>query len=136
MKKKITTILFLLIAGSCIYWMLSPNIYLFKLMGIKNQNGEITTGLTMVIRNFLPDILWAIAINLTAVVMQEKKFPAFYIYSLIILPFLSEVLQYIGFMPGTFDWYDLIIYTAIYLSFFNPKFKRLCKANSKILSAQ
>lgn len=135
MSKKIIDILLLLILGLSIYWMLSPTIYLLKVLGIKNEIEIKSTGIMTLVRNFLPDILWAIAINQTAIELEEKKFPSFYIYALIILPFLSEFLQYIGFIPGTFDWYDLLIYAFVNLYFFNPKLIRLCKTNTNILSA-
>ena len=134
MLKKITSIIFLLIIGLSIYWMLSPDIYLFRILGIKNQSAVRTTVLMILLRNFLPDLLWAIAINLTAILMASKKFPVFYIYSLIILPFLSEIFQYIGLMPGTFDWYDLVIYLFVFLLCFNKKIIHLCKKNLNNLS--
>ena len=133
--KRTAAIIFLLIAGLGIYWMFSPNIYFFKILGITNHAVIKATGLMLLLRNFLPDLLWAIAINLTAIVMGEKKFPEFYIYALIILPFLSEILQYTGLIPGTFDWCDLLIYSITYIFCFKFKTPRLCKTNSENSSA-
>ena len=133
--KKIIIIIMSLACGTVFYWLFTPGIYLFEIIGIENnQPIKVSSSIFILVRNFLPDILWAIAINLTAILMASKKFPTFYIYALIILPFLSVILQYTHLIPGTFDWYDLLIYSVTYLFFFNSKLNSLCKANSKILS--
>ena len=133
--KKLIIIIMLLACGVGFYWLFRPNIYLFEIIGIENnQPIEASSSIFIFFRIFLPDLLWAIAINLTAILMASKKFPVFYIYSLIILPFLSEIFQYTGLMPGTFDWYDLVIYLFVFLLCFNKKIIHLCKKNLNNLS--
>ena len=132
--KRIITILIFLISGLIIYWLFSPGIYLFKWTGFNNKELNIPTSIiSILIKNYLPDLLWAAAVNNTAILMAEKKIDAVYIYSLIALPFISETLQRLSFIPGTFDWYDLLIYFIIFLYYFKFKIYQLCKKSGFLL---
>jgi hypothetical protein len=31
------------------------------------------------------------------------------------LPFLSEIMQVFKLVPGTFDWYDLLVYVIVFI---------------------
>ena len=117
-----------LILGLGIYWLFSPGIYLFKWLGFSNDELIIpASAISILIRNYLPDHLWAAAVNNTAILMAEKKIDAIYTYSLVAIPFVSETLQIFHFMPGTFDWYDLLIYFIVFIFCFNSKIIFLCK---------
>lgn len=127
--KRIITISVLLLIGVAVYWVLYPDMYLFKALGIYNTNRLviINRDISMVVRNYLPDILWVIAIINVSLFMKEKHIPSIYIYLILFLPFLSEILQEFKVIPGTFDWYDLLIYTVAFLISFNSKTILLCK---------
>ena len=134
MLKRISVILFLLITGLAVYWVYSPGIILFKILGYHFHEQSLPKGWDAMIRNYLPDILWAIAVNQTAILLTAKRFPTIYVYSLIALPFLSEISQYFGLLPGTFDLFDLLIYFFSFLVCCKPKLLPLCKTNSSIVS--
>ncbi len=86
---------------------------------------------TGVIRNYLPDLLWAFAICQTAILMQENKFHHNFIYALLVLPFITEAGQLTGLFPGTFDVYDLLVYSVLYIVFFHSQIIQLCKKTLK-----
>ena len=46
---------------------------------------------------------------------REYRVPAAYSIILLMLPFLGELLQATRFIPGTFDYFDILIYTIIYI---------------------
>ena len=110
------------------YWFTSPEIFLFKWFGISNNGYNFpATAASVLIRNYLPDFLWALALLNTTILLRDFKVSKFYIHTLYLLPFLSEILQLFKFIPGTFDWYDLLVYSIAYLIFFNSKIIFLCK---------
>lgn len=59
----------------------------------------------------LPDALWY-----AALLVLQKPFIRYGLLNrllfciCVILPFAMEILQYFGFMPGTFDWFDILTY--------------------------
>ncbi|HUR67080.1 MAG TPA: hypothetical protein VMZ03_12090 [Chitinophagaceae bacterium] len=85
------------------------------------------------IRNYLPDILWALSLCQAAILMYEKNFHPAFVGVLLLLPFLMETGQ-LGLFPGTFDAYDLLLYGGLYIAFFHPQIIFLCKRISKVLS--
>lgn len=89
---------------------------------------------TGLIRNYLPDILWAFAICQTAILMQENKFHQSFIYVLLLQPFITEAGQLPGIFPGTFDVNDLLVYSGLYTIFFYSQIIQLCKKTLKGLS--
>lgn len=122
----------LLLSGLLIYWLFSPGIYFFKMLGITNNNHQIAADIPfyVIIRNYLPDILWVIALNQTAVLLRDK-IGKINFYLLIVVPFLTEILQNFQFFPGYFDWYDMAIYFLVYIFFFKLKFNYM---NAKVYS--
>ena len=136
--KRLITIILLLLSGLIIYWLFRPGIFFFKMAGIYNSN-VITipvTQISILVKNYLPDFLWVIALYNTAILLKEQKVAIVYINSLIVLPFLSEVLQNFQVIPGTFDWYDLLVYLLAYIFCFKSKIIHLCKTNSENLLAR
>jgi hypothetical protein len=115
--KKILFILLLLLSGLLVYWFFDANIIFFKIIGLNHLSTVkwMHSPIAFLIRNYLPDFLWAMAVMLTAVFLQEKKIPAVYVYILFALPFISEVMQGFKIVPGTFDWYDLLVYAFVFI---------------------
>lgn len=83
-------------------------------------------GETGLIRNYLPDILWAIALCQTALLMRENKFHPGIVTALLVMPFITEAGQ-VNLFPGTYDPYDLLVYSGLYIAFFHPQIIHLCK---------
>ena len=115
--KKIVFIFLLLFSGLLVYWFFDANIIFFKVTGITHlPSGNWNhSPVALLIRNYLPDFLWAMAVMNTAVFIWEKKFPMIYVYMLFALPFLSEIMQVFKLVPGTFDWYDLLVYVIVFI---------------------
>lgn len=86
-----------------------------------------------VIRNYLPDMLWALAICHTAILMQENKFHPGFVFVLLVLPFFTEAGQ-LTLFPGTFDKFDILVYTGLYTGFFYSQIIQLCKRKLKVSS--
>ena len=127
MKRFCVSILLLSLAVF-VYWLLTPEILLFKWFGINNAGFIFhATPNSLLIKNYLPDFLWALAILNTTILLRDLKVSNIYIYTLYLLPFISEILQLFKFIPGTFDWYDVLVYSIAYLLFFNSKIIFLCK---------
>ncbi len=62
------------------------------------------------------DIAWCVSLYLCTIILSEKKLLGFADrLALLVLPFLTETLQAFGFMHGTFDWYDMLSYSAVLL---------------------
>ena len=135
--KRLVTIMIVLISGAMVYWLFRPDIMLFKALGIHNSPLSIGNRfLSMLVRNYLSDFLWALAVVNTALLLKEKKIAAIYVYTLFVLPFASEALQFYKLIPGTFDWYDLLIYSIVYLFYSHSKIILLCRNYSDHLSAR
>lgn len=59
----------------------------------------------------LPDALWyAALLVLQKPFIQYGLLSKLLFWACVILPFLMEILQYFGLMPGTFDWFDILTY--------------------------
>lgn len=85
-----------------------------------------------ILRNHLPDLLWALAICQTSRLMREHHFPGPYTILLLLLPFLTEAGQWSGMLPGTYDRYDMYLYTGLYLVFFFKQIKTLCSRKTRV----
>jgi len=86
-----------------------------------------------VLRNHLPDLLWAYAICQTSRLMRENHYPEPCTILLLLLPFLTEAGQWYGLLPGTFDGYDMVLYASLYLVFFFKQIKTLCTRKTREL---
>jgi hypothetical protein len=121
--QKILTAILLLISGLAAYWFFRPGIYFFKLLGANNPNTVFISdnALSLFTKNYFADIVWCIAVFQIASFLKQRKYPPVYFYSLIILPFLSEILQGFKIINGTFDWIDVSIYSSLFILFYHKK---------------
>ena len=75
---------------------------------------------------YFSDIAWCIALCCIAFAFAELNYigPSGKIF-LLMLPFVTEVLQYNRIINGTFDWFDLLTYAIIItvFVFFFPTLK-------------
>ena len=118
---RIFNIVALLVLGLLAYWFLQPEIFFFNVFQIHNSDSQISgNSWVLFFRNHFADIVWCLAIFQTVAFLNERKYPAFYSYLLLSLPFLSEIFQGTGIISGTFDWIDILIYFFLLL-FFLPK---------------
>lgn len=117
----ITSILFLM-AGLAVYWLFQPNIYLFSIFQISNVNPISADNLWLLfLKNHFADMVWCIALIQIFNILKSFKVSYYYSIILLLLPFLSEVLQAIKVIPGTGDLKDITVYLLIYIIFFNKE---------------
>ena len=117
-----------LLAGTFNYLLLRPNIMLFKITGITATALNIKNNFMLHFLNgYFSDMAWCIAICCIAFAFAGLN----YISSrgkifLLLLPFITEALQYNHVISGTFDWYDILTYAliiAVFVLFF-PTLKK------------
>ena len=74
----------------------------------------------------LPDALWYMALLVFQLGLCSEGFLAKIVFGAsIALPFVLEVSQKYGVMPGTFDWFDILIYLLTFAIFVLCQQKRL-----------
>lgn len=104
-----------LLAGYFNYLLFQPDIVLFKIMNVQvndytlknNFTGQFFTG-------YFSDIAWCLALCCIAFALAELKYIRFSgKIQLLLLPFITEAMQYYGIINGTFDWFDILIYAII-----------------------
>lgn len=109
----------LLLAGLVAYWLLRPNIWVFDALGLVNADADLAaTGLHQVFSNYFADAAWCGATVLIAAYLLDRGSPRVYPQLLLVLPFVSEALQGLGAIPGTFDWLDVLVYAVIVACYF------------------
>lgn len=80
------------------------------------------------VKNSMPAGLWLFSYMLIIDSIWEKKQNYAYmlfLYALPVLAILSEVMQFLGILSGTFDFMDVICYTSAILFFILIKKKQL-----------
>ncbi|MBR2240264.1 MAG: hypothetical protein IJ890_02615 [Clostridia bacterium] len=117
MRKKVVFSIFALLLGVLIYYLYQKQIL------IKNNL------FFSFIRNYLPDILWAISFySISAIFLKEitKNYIIYTAIYIIIISIIFELLQFTGVVRGTFDIFDIIIYaiSAIIASLIENKYWR------------
>lgn len=104
-----------LAVGTASYWLFRPDILLFSLVGINpTDHLPLSEGwLSALASNHLADAMWCLAVCRIADLFTEKQYPFLYSAALMSLPFLSEIIQAVGWREGVFDWLDLLLYVFI-----------------------
>ena len=112
----------LLVIGSGIYFYCRLPIIAFDKLHI--VSGKIIIGNTKnpfvyFIVFCLPDALWYMALLLLQTwFLKEKGWLNRLLVGIAVsLPFLLEVGQYLGFISGTFDWFDILTYCLTLILF-------------------
>ena len=115
---RIITAFALLLIGASIYllfrqdaifvsWIDADILQCLRIEMPDNYNGIFT----YIFLYCLPDALWY-----AALLVLQKPFVRYGLlnkilfYVCVTLPFAMEMLQYLGLMPGTFDWFDILTY--------------------------
>lgn len=113
------------------YWFFRPNIYLFELISFTNATplevGE--NPFLQFLSNHVADALWCLAIIFVVRQFREYKIPDIYSVILLVLPVVSEALQSVEVVPGTFDYLDILVYISLYTICFHREIH-----NMKILT--
>lgn len=111
----------LLMAGAAIYLTCRHDIIFISMINTEILNTiriEIKSDnlFMYLLRYCLPDGLWYASLLTTQLVIDSK----IYIYMFLVVsstPFVLELMQYFHFMPGTFDWLDIITYLLTLIIF-------------------
>lgn len=79
-----------------------------------------------VIKNYLPDALWAYALTSSIFIIWKREANYFWLLLVIIFFVLFEILQYLHFVKGTGDVWDVLTYlTATFMAIIINKFVKL-----------
>ena len=116
----------LIVAGSIVYLFFRPNIILFNKLGMTNFLSGIQIEVN-VSQNFfvyflmycLSDVLWYAALLILASTFYVKEVLVSKILfaTMVLMPFVLELLQLARLLPGTFDWYDIVFYCITLIIF-------------------
>ena len=116
----------LIVAGSIVYLFFRPNIILFNKLGVTNFLSGIQIEVN-VSQNFfvyflmycLSDVLWYVALLILASTFYVKEVLVSKILfaTMVLMPFVLELLQFARLLPGTFDWYDIVFYCITLIIF-------------------
>ena len=116
-----------LLAGYFNYLFFQPDIILLKIMGVHVNAYNIKNNFMLhFFTGYFSDIAWCFALCCIVFAFAELKYIS---YSgkilLLLLPFITEALQYNGVINGTFDWLDIFTYIIIITVFvlFFPSLK-------------
>jgi hypothetical protein len=124
-RHPVINIFLVLISGVIVYRICRPGMLLFQWLGSDRVSTENAPGIFQLLNNYYGDLVWVIALCMTALYMAERKLAGrVSVFFLLTLPFVSELLQSALFIPGVFDWMDLVIYSAV-TSFFIIRFPKL-----------
>lgn len=117
-----------LMAGTFNYLLLRPDIILFKITGITATAVTVKNNFILHFFNgYFSDMTWCIALCCIVFAFAELNYIG---YSgkifLLLLPFITEALQYFSIIKGVFDWVDILTYTLIITFFvlFFPTIKK------------
>ena len=116
----------LIVAGSIVYLFFRPNIILFNKLGMTNFLSGIQIEVNAS-QNFfvyflmycLSDVLWYAALLILASTFYVKEVLVSKILfaTMVLMPFVLELLQLARLLPGTFDWYDIVFYCITLIIF-------------------
>jgi hypothetical protein len=131
---RVITSILLLMAGLAVYWLFQPNIYLFSIFQISNANPISADNLWLLfLKNHFADMAWCLALIQIFNILKSFKVSYYYSIILLLLPFLSEVLQAIKVIPGTGDLKDITVYLSIYIFFFNKEMLTMREISKHII---
>ena len=108
-----------LLAGFLNYLLFQPDILLLKVTGIHISSYGIKNNfLKYFFTGYFSDITWCISLCFIAFALAELNYikRSGKIF-LLLMPFITEGLQYSSLINGTFDWYDVLMYFIV-ITFF------------------
>ncbi len=116
---RLTVTILLLFSGIIAYWFFRPEIFFFDFISVYNTNPVTVSDSWFYIffRNYYADAAWCAAVFITAAMLRKKNVPELYPAVLMFIPFVSEILQHLKIITGTFDLIDIFIYSVLYISY-------------------
>jgi hypothetical protein len=126
---------FCLTGGALFYLYVRPQMILFKWLYLQTIYELPDSSNIKLLSGYLGDLAWVVALYCLVVFFsQEIYFQPNVKKFLISLPFVAEGLQSFSFFPGTFDWFDIILYFIVFLFFsiLFPQFIHMQKQKLKI----
>ena len=125
-RNNILTASLLIVAGSLVYLFFRPDIILFKWIGISDLLASIKCEtddgggfLHYFLMYCLSDVLWyaALLILASTFYVREVLVSKILFATMVLMPFVLELLQLARLLPGTFDWYDIVFYCITLIIF-------------------
>ncbi|MBI5857459.1 MAG: hypothetical protein HZB42_07390 [Sphingobacteriales bacterium] len=112
----IVNVLFPLLIGYFIYY--------------AGENGFINP----MIKNYLPDGLWAYSFTSALLIVWNREINIFWIIIAFVAALSIELLQYFGLMPGTADAFDFLMYAIFILTglLTNKYYIKLFQSNHRV----
>lgn len=112
----------LLLIGTGIYFFFRSPIIAFTLFNVAPEEyiaGNTNNPFIYFAVFCLPDALWYMSLLLIQTIFLKEKgwLNRLLVAIAVSLPFLLEIGQYLGFISGTFDWYDILTYCLILILF-------------------
>lgn len=105
-----------LFLGVANYFLFNPHIVLFHWFGIHPAEFIIIqhSVWSLFFRGYFSDMAWCTALCLAIRYLSKHQHLSNSDKLLILLtPFISEIGQYLSFIPGTFDWFDILTYLIV-----------------------
>lgn len=109
-----------LLLGVANYFLFNPHIILFHWFGVHPAKFIVLqhSAWLLFFRGYFSDITWCIALCLVISYLSTYKNLSNSDKLLILLtPFISEFGQYLTFIPGTFDWFDILTYLVVIIAY-------------------
>ena len=123
----------LLLSGLIVYWFYRPDIILFQLLHIHNPAPlAVDSTFARILNNYFADAVWCLALVQVVSILRDYDVPVAYRQALAVLPFISEILQSLGVIPGVFDWIDIAIYLSISILTITREFNLMIKMKKNL----
>jgi hypothetical protein len=86
------------------------NVFFPLLLGYFIYSIANTGAISLLIKNYLPDGLWAYSFISLILIIWNRRFNFLWIFTSFLLAASFEVFQYFHFIPGTADGMDILVY--------------------------
>ena len=97
------------------YILFQPSVSFLQLLNIRSSGIVIhQSEIQNFFSGYFSDIAWCVSLYSCIIFLYERMNLGFADrLALLSLPFLTEILQKLSLLPGTFDWYDMFFYSVI-----------------------
>ena len=115
-----------LLAGYFNYLLFQPDIILFNFFEAPVSAYTVKNNLLLhFFTGYFSDIAWCFSLCCIAFAFAELKYISFSgKLQLLLLPFITEIMQHFQIIKGTFDWFDILTYAfiiTVFVLFFPTK---------------
>jgi len=104
-----------LFLGCWIYWTGRKTLTRYESVFFQQKNAKGST-----VADWLPDYFWCLSLVSCLVWIWDgwEKVPARWLWSIWVLSGLSELMQYLHWIPGSGDWMDVLCYQLAFLTIY------------------